>query len=382
MKRVLTGLFTFAFLICNAGAVEAQKRTGGASGKSYSSGGKPASSGGNAGRSYSSGGSKSYSSGSKSSPASSGKSFSSGGKSSPSGSKPPSSPAPSPLGSKAPGGPSGSTGYTSGGGKSYSSGANKSAPSVSNAPSGPSGSTGYSSGGGKSYSAGGASGDGGPGKKPAAPRYDSLAADQQKKAESRSAYQQAQNPKPAYTTPKGDAVTIDPRDRQVEQLRRQLDHERWANRPERQRFYYGPYYGRPVVVYNDPYSSFFWWWLLDQRLEYQALWAYHYRHSMDGARYNDLLARNALLAARVSELEKSNLQRDPTYVPPGVDPDLVYSDEYVDAVYNPQPIAVPHRPSASGSGLGRFLFWLFLLALIGCCIWLVTWLVFIKRWNI
>lgn len=190
-------------------------------------------------------------------------------------------------------------------------------------------------------------------------------------------------------------MTIDPGDRQVEDLRRQLDHERWVNREQRQRVFYGPYYARPPVFYNDPYNSFFWWWLLDQRLEHQAMWAYHYRSRMDPARYNDLLARNADLAARVRQLESANLPPDPAYVPPGVERDLLYADDYVDAVYNPEPGVTPVVPpeggtggayapvdSGRGSGIGRFFFWVFLLALIACSVWLVVWLVFYKRWNV
>jgi hypothetical protein len=94
----------------------------------------------------------------------------------------------------------------------------------------------------------------------------------------------------------------------------------------------------PVIVYNDPYHSFFWYWLLSRNLESQASWTYHHRYVMDQARYNDLVNRNAELAARVNQLEDSKLPRDTSFTPPGIDPDLIYADDYVDAAYNPQEV--------------------------------------------
>jgi hypothetical protein len=139
------------------------------------------------------------------------------------------------------------------------------------------------------------------------------------------------------------------------------------------RTFYGPYWSRPVIVYNDPYNSFFWWWLLDRSIEYQALWAYHHYNYMDPARYHQLLAQNAALAARVSQLESEHLPRDPNYVPPGMQSrDLMYADSYVNAAYNPQPAPV------SGAHVLRFLFkFLLVCAIIAFLIWLV----FFKRWG-
>lgn len=286
------------------------------------------------GKSYSGGGSKSYSSGksysgSKSTSNSSGKSYSGGSKT------------------------------TSNTGKSYSGGntSGKSVPSK-NTSSGNS----YSSGGGNSYSR--------PSIKPAKTNFDSLGTKEQMKVESRNLYNQGTTSRTSYKTSSGKTATIDPKDAKINQLRSQLTHERWVNREYRQQQFYGSYYTRPVVIYNDPYPSFFWWWLLDRSLEERALWAYHHRQQMDAARYNALLAKDAQLEARIRQLEAQGVARDPKYTPAGMDTDLMYSNEYVDAVYNPAPTV--HDGDSTGFWVFlQVLFWIFLICLVVFMVWFV-----------
>jgi hypothetical protein len=198
----------------------------------------------------------------------------------------------------------------------------------------PSFSGGKSSSGNKpSFSGGGTATSGG---RPKNSSFDSKAAAAQQRAESKQQMQRAEAPRESYTV-NGRTINIDPKDRKIQSLRQQLDHERWSNRELRQHNFYQSYYGRPVVVYHDPYSTLFWYYLLDRSIEQQAMWAYCHRADMDAARYNALLSRDARLAGRVAELERQNAARDPNYVLTGMDPDLQYSDEYIDAVYNPRP---------------------------------------------
>ena len=56
-------------------------------------------------------------------------------------------------------------------------------------------------------------------------------------------------------------------------------------------------------------------------------WAYHHRYDMDPARYQALVAQDQQLEARVEQLEAQQAPRDPNYAPPGVDRDLMYSDQ-------------------------------------------------------
>jgi hypothetical protein len=141
-------------------------------------------------------------------------------------------------------------------------------------------------------------------------------------------------------------------------------------RPVRVYNVFNPYYSRPVVIYRDPYDSFFWWWLLDRSLDDRAWWAYHHRYDMDPARYEALMERDQQLETRVAELEAQQVPRDQNYVPPGLDHDLMYSDNYVEHAYS-------NRPTRSGA----IAFWVLAaptaLAVCGFFIWLI----WFKRWQ-
>lgn len=132
----------------------------------------------------------------------------------------------------------------------------------------------------------------------------------------------------------GKTLKIDPQSPKVEGLRNKIDHDKWVNRETRQQTTYAKYQDRPIVIYHDPYNSFFWWYLLDRSLDDRARWAYNHKSDMDEQRYKDLLAKDEKLEARIKELEKNKEPKDPNYSFSDVDPDLQYSDEYVDAAYN------------------------------------------------
>ena len=132
-----------------------------------------------------------------------------------------------------------------------------------------------------------------------------------------------------------------------------------------------PYYSRPVVVYRDPYNSFFWWWLLDRSLDDRAYWAYHHRYDMDPARYDALVAHDRDLDRRIAELEAQQLPRNPNYVPPNVDRDLMYSDQYVARAH-------ANRPTHSGNAI----FWVLAIpAFVGMGAFFI-WVIFFKRWQV
>lgn len=366
MRKTLTAVvLSLSVLLGGPGAGVAQTKGGKSSSSGGSSGGKSSSSSGSGGRSYSSGGSSSKSpsspSGGKSSPSGSGgKSYSSGGKSSPA--------SPSPAPSKPPASGSGGKSYSSGGGGS---------PSPSPSPSKPP----ASGSGGKSYSSGSPSGNKGyspgPGGKPGGVPYDPAAGQAQRKQESKTAYTKGTQPRTTYTDRDGNAQTIDPKDQRIDQLHRELDYQRWVNRETRKRDFYSGYNVPPsppvVVHYRDPYSDLFWFWLLAQSLDRRAEWAYH-RHDMDEARYRTLLEKDRRLEERVRELERQGVKRDPAYVPPELkdNPDLIYTDEYVEAAYNPQPKPASARHALTVLGI------IVLVLALGA---FLVWLVFFKRWG-
>ncbi len=357
MKRILLALVLGGLLLAGPAAETAlaQRRGGSSSGRSFSSGGRSYSSGG---RSFSGG--KSYSSGRSSS--SGGKAFSS-------------SPSRSTLSTKT---------YTAGSGSRPSS--RTMSPSVG--PSDGLGGRSFTSGGSSSSkkSSGGARPSAAGGARPVGPSFDSLAAAERRRAESREAFERGTRPRPTYTTPAGKPKPISP-DSTTETLRRKLDHDRWVHRQQRQEKVFRDTVPGSVVrgpVYHDPYSFLFWLWLLEQDRETRARWAYHHRDAMDAARYRELLARDPRLEDRVRQLEADkDLKRNATHVPKGIGAyDLMFDDEYVDAVYNPEAVevarsdgpAVPPRPSGTGETL---LTVVFVLVVVG----LLIWLVFFKRFG-
>jgi len=81
------------------------------------------------------------------------------------------------------------------------------------------------------------------------------------------------------------------------------------------------------------------------------------------------------LAAPVKALEAEKVKVDPNYVPPGLaSSDLMYTDAYVDSVYNPH--VVQHHPGA----VGRVLFWIFMTFLVIIILMVLYGLVFVKKW--
>lgn len=174
-------------------------------------------------------------------------------------------------------------------------------------------------------------------KKPAADSFDKLSGTEARKAESRQSYQKAETPAATYKTSAGKEVKVDTSSKSTAYLRGRLDESHWQTRYQRTDTFYGGYSSRPVMVYNDFYHPMWNYWLMSQTIDAMSLWVYHHQATMDQARLNAMYAQNGELRARVAALEKQGVVRDATYTPSGVDPDLMYDDNYVNAVYNPVP---------------------------------------------
>lgn len=109
----------------------------------------------------------------------------------------------------------------------------------------------------------------------------------------------------------------------------------------------------------------------------RALWMYHNQSVMDQQLYAQQM-QNAQLQAEIARLKAANTPVDPNYVDAEYkgNEDLMYSDEFVNAAYNPQ--AVPVATTTGSTGGGMTVFWvLFGILAVG----LIIWLVFIKNWK-
>ncbi len=89
-------------------------------------------------------------------------------------------------------------------------------------------------------------------------------------------------------------------------------------------------YSRPMIVHNDHYSDEFFWWLSTISPVYRDLWYYNHWYGLDQNRVRLLLEDDPDLQDRLTIIELENHgRRDLDYVPPGVEPDLQYKDEYL-----------------------------------------------------
>lgn len=108
--------------------------------------------------------------------------------------------------------------------------------------------------------------------------------------------------------------------------------ESYTTRQQRMQQQFGPSYypqSYAMPVYQDSFNPWFWMWLMNQNSDNQAMWAYNHRDEMDEKRYQEMLAKNSELAAKIATLEAGNTTKDPNYVPPGIDQDLIYADTAV-----------------------------------------------------
>ena len=169
-----------------------------------------------------------------------------------------------------------------------------------------------------------------------------------------------------YTTPAGTSKTYTPADRVKAGRIRSVDEARYQDYDRRTVIFYGN--SRPTY-YHDYWSPFLNAYLLSSAVSAfdRTAWVYHHRDSIDDYRYQELLARDAGLSARLQQMESQNMPRDPGYVLPTManDPDLMYSKGFVDSARQ------------QGPSVWSVAFWtLFVSGLVG----LAMWLGFVKEW--
>lgn len=199
-------------------------------------------------------------------------------------------------------------------------------------------------------------------------KYDSSASSSKKKEDSAIIFSKSAS----FKDKSGNVRNVDPA---ATKIVRDLNSDTLSTRTERARKTYGNNYNTyntyHYPTYHDHYSNSFMSHLMTLSLMDQAMWWYSHRNYVDQSRYNEALAQNAALKTQIMMLEQQKVTADPNYVPPGIDKDLMYDDEYVQNVYNTQ---------------NQISFWLVikytLYVAIPCLIiYIIVYLVFIKDWK-
>ena len=203
--------------------------------------------------------------------------------------------------------------------------------------------------------------------RPAQPKFDTLAREDKFKSDNRINYNRGTTSQSSYTTPSGQVNNININSRTVQTTRNNITEERWVNRSTRINTTFNNYtvMPMPTVVYHDNYNMFFWLWLLDRSADDRAAWAYHHQADLDAKRMEELRRKDAELDARMKRLEGQ--PKNANYSPKGIDEDLMYTDQYVDAVYNPAP--KHYESSGDWSWFFKILLYVALLTIIGFAIY-------------
>jgi len=112
------------------------------------------------------------------------------------------------------------------------------------------------------------------------------------------------------------------------------------------------YYRDPRSGYWDGYMTN---WLLMQSLDTRTSWMYNHRSEFSDQQYREMMAKDAQLQARVSQLEAQGVKRDPTIAVATPPPQ---ADETVQA---PPDAEIPAGPDTNWG----FWTWALILALVG-----------------
>lgn len=115
------------------------------------------------------------------------------------------------------------------------------------------------------------------------------------------------------------------------------------------------YYNQPTFYVGGGYSSAFWWMMSEWSAERRARWLYNNQNVIEQAAYERGMKDQAV-AAEIAKLKQQNAPVNSDYVDPEFtdNPDLMYTQDYVEAAYNPT-VTVPENSSS---------FWTYFLTLV------------------
>lgn len=210
--------------------------------------------------------------------------------------------------------------------------------------------------------------------------YNGAAVANKKSDESKAQFVKANAPKADFKTPTGQTVKIDPNSEDTKRVRNlppeSVDPVHRKEIVEKHYYhYYGSrydYYRSQPPIYIGYYRPEFWYSTYDWDTHRQALWLYNNQSLINSDLWNQRM-QNAAVRAEINQMQMQNMAHNSSYVDPEFanDPVAMYSDQYVDAAYNGQPVV------ASGS-FGK---WLCIIMSSMILLGLVLYFVFVHEWT-
>ena len=176
-------------------------------------------------------------------------------------------------------------------------------------------------------------------------------ADAAKAEASRRKYVESQKaklpPKTEYKTAEGKTVNVKPdsptvktiRDKPSTYYRPEVREQRTVEHVHHYHYQHPStwYYSQPTVYVGGGYSSAFYWMMMEWDAERRAQWFYNHRNTIERDAYERGM-RDSAVAARVAELQSQGVRTNPDYVDPefAKDPSMMYTQDHIEAVYNPE----------------------------------------------
>lgn len=154
-------------------------------------------------------------------------------------------------------------------------------------------------------------------------------------------------PKESFTTTNGKSVKIPKDSKVVENIRSKpvtsytpvVREARTVNHVTNYNYQHDPgwYHTQPAFYVGAGYSSAFWWMMSEWSADRRAAWLYNNQDKIEKEAYAEGL-KDAKVAAEIEKLKASQAKIDPNYVDAEFknDPDLMYTQDFVEAAYNPE----------------------------------------------
>ena len=115
------------------------------------------------------------------------------------------------------------------------------------------------------------------------------------------------------------------------------------------------------------YSSAYWYMMMEWSAQRRAMWFYNNRSNISASAYQRGV-QDAEVQQRLAALEAGGTAPNADYVDPEMadNPGMQYSQDYVEAAYNPTVVA------SSGSGAGSAFMWIVVIFIGIVAIWFVA----------